>query len=85
MTIRYIADMHFDHESILAYDNRPFNSVAEMNETMIANWNRVVVMYAGQCVEEASVGELLRHPAHCYTRALMRAVPGLHDDRSRRL
>ena len=47
--------------------------------------DRVVVMYAGQCVEEASVGELLRHPAHCYTRALMRAVPGLHDDRSRQL
>ena len=42
MAIRYIADMHFDHENIIAYDNRPFNSAAEMNETMIANWNRVV-------------------------------------------
>lgn len=42
MAIRYIADMHFDHESIIAYDNRPFNSVAEMNAAMIANWNRVV-------------------------------------------
>ena len=34
--------MHFDHDSIIAYDNRPFNSVLEMNEAMIANWNRVV-------------------------------------------
>ncbi len=42
MVIRYIADMHFDHESIIAYDNRPFNSVEEMNEAMIENWNRVV-------------------------------------------
>ena len=42
MTIRYIADLHFDSESIIAYDNRPFNSVEEMNETLIANWNRVV-------------------------------------------
>ena len=42
MTIRYIADMHFDHEDILAFDNRPFDSAAEMNEALIANWNRVV-------------------------------------------
>jgi len=41
MKIRYIADMHFDHEEIIAYDNRPFDSVEEMNEAMITNWNRV--------------------------------------------
>ena len=40
--IRYIADMHFDHADIIPYDNRPFDSVEEMNETMISNWNRVV-------------------------------------------
>ncbi len=40
--IRYIADQHFDSEEILAYDNRPFDSVSEMNEAMIANWNSVV-------------------------------------------
>ena len=40
--IRYISDMHFDHDSILAYDNRPFNSVAAMNAALIENWNRVV-------------------------------------------
>lgn len=42
MTIRYIADMHFDYDSIIAYDNRPFDSVEEMNEALIANWNRIV-------------------------------------------
>ena len=40
--IRYIADMHFDHADIIPYDNRPFDSVAQMNETLIGNWNRVV-------------------------------------------
>ena len=40
--IRYIADLHFDDENILAYDNRPFLSVSEMNEAMIERWNRVV-------------------------------------------
>ena len=47
--------------------------------------DRVAVMYAGQCVEEADAEELLTRPAHPYTRALMQAVPGLHDDRSRLL
>ena len=41
MTIRYLADTHFDDEDIIAYDNRPFDSAEEMNEALIANWNRV--------------------------------------------
>ncbi|MBQ2061280.1 MAG: metallophosphoesterase [Oscillospiraceae bacterium] len=42
MTIRYIADMHFDSADIIAYDNRPFNSADEMNEALIRRWNSVV-------------------------------------------
>lgn len=42
MTIRYIADMHFDHDSIIAYDNRPFDSVGAMNEALVERWNRAV-------------------------------------------
>ena len=44
--------------------------VAEMAE-------RVVVMYAGRKVEEASVGEIFAHPMHPYTRGLLGAVPRL--------
>ena len=47
--------------------------------------DRVAVMYAGQCVEEAGAETLLTHPAHAYTQALMQAVPGLHDSREKRL
>ena len=46
--------------------------------------DRVVVMYAGQCVESAPVKTLLTAPAHPYTRALMQAVPTL-DPGHRRL
>jgi peptide/nickel transport system ATP-binding protein len=36
---------------------------------------RVVVMYAGKVVEEASVGELFAHPRHPYTQGLIRSIP----------
>lgn len=37
-----IADTHFESESLLRMENRPFKSVSEMNEAMIINWNKVV-------------------------------------------
>ena len=47
--------------------------------------DRVLVMYAGQLIEQARVLELFDHPAHPYTRALLRSVPGIRDDEDRRL
>ncbi|MBI2217918.1 MAG: ABC transporter ATP-binding protein [Candidatus Rokubacteria bacterium] len=39
--------------------------------------HRVIVMYAGRVVEQASIGTIFRAPAHPYTRALMACLPGL--------
>ena len=40
---------------------------------------RVVVMYAGHVVETGPVREVLGHPRHPYTRALLKAVPRLRQ------
>jgi peptide/nickel transport system ATP-binding protein len=39
--------------------------------------DRVVVMYAGQVVEEATVADLFERPFHPYTRGLLRSMPHL--------
>jgi peptide/nickel transport system ATP-binding protein len=40
---------------------------------------RVVVMYAGQVVEQAAVADLFAHPQHPYTVGLLGAVPELYS------
>jgi oligopeptide/dipeptide ABC transporter ATP-binding protein len=41
------------------------------------NADRVVVMYAGRKVEEATVDDLFERPAHPYTRGLLGSIPSL--------
>jgi len=41
-TTFFTSDLHFCHNNIINYCNRPFNSIEEMNETLINNWNNVV-------------------------------------------
>src|SRR5262249_27272859 len=50
---------------------------------MAAMASRVVVMYAGQVVEEASTRELFRAPRHPYPRLLLAVVPGVREKRAR--
>ena len=42
---------------------------------LITHARRVVVMYAGQVVEEATVEELFARPRHPYTQGLIRSIP----------
>lgn len=45
--------------------------------------DRVVVMYAGRVVEEASVKELFDNPLHPYTQGLMESLPRLETGKAR--
>lgn len=42
MKTYFTADPHFGHNNIIKYCNRPFANVYEMDEKLIANYNRVV-------------------------------------------
>ena len=47
--------------------------------------DRVVVMYSGQVVEEAEVRTLFDHPMHPYTLGLLKSIPRIEDDDTKRL
>lgn len=40
--IYLISDLHFGHDNIRIYENRPYDSVESMNKDLIKNWNQVV-------------------------------------------
>nr|WP_302597710.1 ABC transporter ATP-binding protein [uncultured Cellulosilyticum sp.] len=45
--------------------------------------SRVVVMYCGRIVEEASVEELFDHPLHPYTEGLLASIPKVEEEKER--
>jgi len=59
-----------EHGTAILMITHDLGVVAEMCD-------RVVVMYAGQVVEQSTVRDLFDAPAHPYTQALMRARPAL--------
>ena len=38
----YISDLHLLHKNCIRFDERPFEGLEEMHETILTNWNRKV-------------------------------------------
>ena len=43
MNIFFTADLHLGHDNIRRHCRRPFGTVEEMDEAIIANWNGAVI------------------------------------------
>ncbi|QLC35558.1 hypothetical protein EFA46_015120 (plasmid) [Halarchaeum sp. CBA1220] len=60
-----LSDTHFGHANIIDYCERPFESVEEMNEALIENWNASVeaddeVVFVGDLTIDGSAEAFLR-------------------------
>lgn len=40
--IWFTSDYHFFHSNVIKFDERPYNNVGEMNQSLIENWNHYV-------------------------------------------
>lgn len=38
----FIADLHLGHKNVLSFDNRPFKTIEEHDNTIVKNWNNTV-------------------------------------------
>ncbi|WP_010280478.1 ABC transporter ATP-binding protein [Bacillus timonensis] len=47
--------------------------------------DRIIVMYSGSIVEEATINQLFEKPHHPYTRGLLQSIPKLDSDRTQKL
>lgn len=82
--IWFISDTHFFHQNILKWGRSEFNSVEEMNEVMVENWNKVVK--PGDIVYH--LGDVWMGPSSHEERAKLwsrlaggkRLIVGNHDD-----
>lgn len=80
MNIWFTSDPHYYHANVIKYCNRPFNSVEEMNEKMILNWNSVV--RPGDKVYVLGDFAMAFRPIEIFSSRLMgdkELTPGNHD------
>lgn len=70
--IFYISDLHFGHERILSFDNRPFANITDHDEALIKKWNDTV----GIDDEVWILGDISWHNATC-TAAIYNSLNGL--------
>lgn len=71
--LRLLREIQEETNLSLIFITHDFGVVAKMCD-------RVMVMYAGRCVESGPVREIFNRPSHPYTKALLRSVPSMDED-----
>jgi len=70
--IWFTSDTHFNHRNVIKLCNRPFESVEEMDEALIKNWN--------SCVKENDeiyhLGDFAWQPSPTYLKTLISRLNG---------
>lgn len=79
----YISDLHLFHPAALDFDKRPFNTIEEMNEEVLKNWNETVnngdtVYILGDISLKGKSEELISLVARLRGKKIL--VKGNHDD-----
>jgi len=81
VTTFFSSDFHFGHLNIITYCRRPFRSLGEMNEALVANWNAIVgphdVVHVLGDVAMGRREETLRFVGQLAGRKIL--YPGNHD------
>ena len=71
--LELIEDLKKDFNTGIIFITHNLGVVAKVSD-------RLCIMYAGEMVEESSIEEIFKNPAHPYTRGLLCCVPRLGDD-----
>ena len=83
MSVFVVSDTHFQHQNIIRFCDwsRPFDTVEEMNEAIVKNWNSVVspddtVYHLGDCF----MGQLETVAKYGFRlNGKIHVIPGNHD------
>lgn len=84
----FTADFHLNHKNIIEYCNRPFDSVEEMNDTLIDNTNAIVgrddiLYYLGDFALSPKQISELRARINCQNIILIMGNHDPHDKKDR--
>ncbi|MCX7024026.1 MAG: ABC transporter ATP-binding protein [Spirochaetes bacterium] len=72
--LKLLRELRRDMQSAIVFISHDLSVIAGMCQ-------RVIVMYGGMIMEEASIEELFETPAHPYTMGLLRSIPVIDQDK----
>ena len=80
--IYFTSDLHFDHDNIIKYCNRPYKDTTEMNNMLIANWNSIVkpqdtVYILGDIMMSKNAGDVSKYIERLTGHKIL--IQGNHD------